>query len=79
MSDTYLIYSLQARIASKYEDYGEEWLRTVFDFSHSQVNEALVRQLHRCEFLENANNVVLVGGPGSRQDPHCLSPRGTSH
>jgi DNA replication protein DnaC len=36
-----------------------------FDFAHSQVNEALVRQLHRCEFLENANNVVLVGGPGT--------------
>ena len=36
-----------------------------FDFSHSEINEALVRQLHRCEFLENANNVVLVGGPGT--------------
>ncbi|MFZ5530070.1 MAG: IS21-like element helper ATPase IstB [Pseudomonadota bacterium] len=36
-----------------------------FDFAHSQVNEALVRQLHRCEFLEDANNVVLVGGPGT--------------
>ncbi|WP_338818839.1 IS21-like element helper ATPase IstB [Acidovorax temperans] len=36
-----------------------------FDFGHSEVNEALVRQLHRCEFLENANNVVLVGGPGT--------------
>ena len=36
-----------------------------FDFSHSEVNEALVRQLHRCEFLEDATNVVLVGGPGT--------------
>jgi DNA replication protein DnaC len=36
-----------------------------FDFSHSEVNEALVRQLHRCEFLEQAHNVVLVGGPGT--------------
>ena len=36
-----------------------------FDFGHSAVNEALVRQLHRCEFLEDANNVVLVGGPGT--------------
>ena len=24
-----------------------------------------IRQLHRCDFLENANNVVLVGGPGT--------------
>ena len=36
-----------------------------FDFSQSVANEALVRQLHRCEFLEKAHNVVLVGGPGS--------------
>src|SRR6478609_874506 len=30
-----------------------------------QLNAALVRQLHRCEFMENAHNVVLVGGPGT--------------
>lgn len=36
-----------------------------FDFAHSEVNEALVRSLHRCEFIEKANNVVLVGGPGT--------------
>ena len=35
------------------------------DFARSAVNEALVRQLHRCEFLEQAHNVVLVGGPGT--------------
>jgi hypothetical protein len=36
-----------------------------FDFASSEVNEALMRQLHRCEFLEDAHNVVLVGGPGT--------------
>jgi len=36
-----------------------------FDFASSEINEALVRQLYRCEFLENAHNVVLVGGPGT--------------
>ena len=36
-----------------------------FDFASSEVNEALVRQLHRCEFLEDTHNVVLVGGPGT--------------
>src|SRR6187551_2100788 len=36
-----------------------------FDFASSEINEALVRQLHRCEFMANANNVVLVGGPGT--------------
>jgi DNA replication protein DnaC len=38
---------------------------TGFDFTSSEVNEALVRQLHRCEFIEDAHNVVLVGGPGT--------------
>ncbi len=36
-----------------------------FDFSQSTVDEALVRALHRCEFMEDAQNVVLVGGPGT--------------
>ena len=36
-----------------------------FDFASSEINEALVRQLHRCEFLEGAHNIVLVGGPGT--------------
>ncbi len=36
-----------------------------FDFASSEVNDALVRQLHRCEFLDDAHNVVLVGGPGT--------------
>lgn len=36
-----------------------------FDFAQSVVNETLIRQLHRCEFLDQAHNVVLVGGPGT--------------
>jgi DNA replication protein DnaC len=36
-----------------------------FDFVASEVNEALVRQIHRCEFLDGAHNVVLIGGPGT--------------
>ena len=36
-----------------------------FDFASSEVNEALVRQLHRCEFIDVADNIVLVGGPGT--------------
>jgi len=36
-----------------------------FDFASSEVNEALVRQLHRCEFMDAADNIVLVGGPGT--------------
>lgn len=36
-----------------------------FDFSVSEVNEALVKKLHSCAFLETAQNVVFVGGPGT--------------
>ncbi|PJN92738.1 ATP-binding protein, partial [Amaricoccus sp. HAR-UPW-R2A-40] len=36
-----------------------------FDFAASEVNEALVRQLHRCEFIDGAHNAVLIGGPGT--------------
>src|SRR5450432_2609476 len=50
-------YQLKAARFPNYRDL------TGFDFASSEVNEALVRQLHRCEFLEEAHNVVLVGGP----------------
>jgi DNA replication protein DnaC len=36
-----------------------------FDFAISEINEALVRQLHRCDFIDSADNVVLIGGPGT--------------
>src|SRR6478735_1646858 len=36
-----------------------------FNFAASEINEATVRQLHRCEFMDGAQNIVLVGGPGT--------------
>jgi DNA replication protein DnaC len=36
-----------------------------FDFAASEINEATVRQLHRGEFMDGAQNVVLIGGPGT--------------
>ena len=36
-----------------------------FDFAASEINEATVRTLHRCEFMDDAHNVVLIGGPGT--------------
>ena len=36
-----------------------------FDFASSEVNLAMVRQLHRGEFMADADNVVLIGGPGT--------------
>lgn len=38
---------------------------TGFDFTSSDVSEATVRQLHRGEFMEDAENAVLIGGPGT--------------
>ncbi|CAJ0855713.1 hypothetical protein AMST5_00858 [freshwater sediment metagenome] len=54
-----IAYQMKAARFPVYKDL------TGFDFASSEVNEALVRQLHRCEFLERAENVVLVGGPGT--------------
>ena len=36
-----------------------------FDIAASEINEATIRTLHRCEFLDGAQNVVLIGGPGT--------------
>ena len=52
-------YQLKAARFPNYRDL------TGFDFASSEVNEALARQLHGCEFLEDAHNIVLVGGPGT--------------
>ena len=52
-------YQLKATRFPNYRDL------TGFDFASSEVNEALAHQLHRCEFLEDAHNVLLAGGPGT--------------
>ncbi len=36
-----------------------------FDFAASDVNEILVRDLHKTEFTDHVHNVVLIGGPGT--------------
>jgi DNA replication protein DnaC len=54
-----IAYQLKAARFPNYRDLAG------FDFATSEVNEALVRQLHRCEFLEDAHNAVLIGGPGT--------------
>ena len=54
-----IAYQIKAARFPAYKDL------TGFDFASSEANEALVRQLHRCEFIDDADNVVLVGGPGT--------------
>jgi DNA replication protein DnaC len=54
-----IAYQIKAARFPAYKDL------TGFDFASSEVNEAMVRQLHRGEFIENSDNVVLIGGPGT--------------
>jgi DNA replication protein DnaC len=54
-----IAYHLKAARFPAYKDLAG------FDFAASEINEALVRQLHRGEFIDGAHNVVLIGGPGT--------------
>ena len=36
-----------------------------FDFADATVDEDLVRRLHQGEFIDSAQNVVFIGGPGT--------------
>jgi DNA replication protein DnaC len=36
-----------------------------FEFEQAHVDEALVKQLHDLQFIDTAQNVVFVGGPGT--------------
>ena len=36
-----------------------------FNFAESTASEGQVKALHRCEFLDDTENIVLVGGPGT--------------
>jgi DNA replication protein DnaC len=54
-----IAYQLKAARFPTYKDL------TGFDFASSQLNEALVRQLHAGAFMDSADNIVLVGGPGT--------------
>jgi len=36
-----------------------------FDFSQAKVDEVLVRRLHGGEFINSAQNAVMIGGPGT--------------
>ena len=54
-----IAYPMKAAHFAAYKDLAG------FNFAASGVDEALVRQLHRREFLEGAHNLVLIGGPGT--------------
>ena len=52
---------------------------TGFDLASSEINEATVRQLHRCEFIEAAENVVLIGGPGTGNTATAIGVQAIEH
>lgn len=54
-----IAYQIKAARFPAYKDLA------MFDFAASEVNEALVRQLHGGDFMNGADNVVLIGGPGT--------------
>lgn len=54
-----IAYHMKAARVPAYKDLSG------FDFATSEVNEALVQQLHRCAFMDADENVVLIGGPGT--------------
>ena len=70
-----MAYQLKAARFPAYRDLAG------FDFASSEVNEALVRRLHRCDFIEPIDNIVLVGGPWAparRTSPPRLACRPSS-
>jgi DNA replication protein DnaC len=46
--------------------------RSGFDFSSSET-ETLVRELHRSDLIDDANNVAFVGGPGTAKTPFATA------
>jgi DNA replication protein DnaC len=54
-----IVYQIKAARFPAYKDLAG------FDFAASEVNEAMVRQLHAGAFIDGADNVVLIGGPGT--------------
>ena len=52
-----IAYQLKAARFPVYRDLAD------FDFAHGEVNEALVRSLHRCEFIEKATTWCSSVGP----------------
>jgi hypothetical protein len=61
-----MAYQLKAARFPAYRDLAS------FDFLSSEINEALVRQLHLCAFIETADNIVLAAVPAPAKP---MSPR----
>jgi len=54
-----LVYQMKAARFPAHRDLAS------FDFTQTAVDETLIRQLHAGEFMASAQNIVLIGGPGT--------------
>jgi DNA replication protein DnaC len=50
-----------------------------FDFSESELDEYLIRRLYRCEFIEDCQNAVFVGGTGKTHLATALGVQAIQH
>lgn len=70
-----IVVMLRAETAGREERFVAGQLKVVrflayrdlagFDFAGSEIDEALIRHLHRCDFIDVADNVVPVDGQGT--------------
>ena len=58
-----IAYHIKVARFPAYKDLSGSGSGSGSGFAASEVNEALVRQLHRCELMSAVENVVLIGGP----------------
>jgi DNA replication protein DnaC len=65
-----IAYHMKAARFPAYKDLAS------FDFAASEANEATIRQLHQGSFLDGAQNIVLIGGPGTGKS-HIATAIGT--
>jgi len=54
-----IAYQIKAARFPAYKDLAD------FDFAASEVNEAMVRQLHAGTIIDGGDNIALIGGPGT--------------
>lgn len=47
-----------------------------FDFNESSVDETLLKSPHRCDFIADAHNIVMIGGPGTGKTQVSIASRG---
>ena len=82
--DDFLVSLMRQELESRQESNRKRKIRSAhfpysktleeFDFSYLEhVSEAQIRQLASCDFIQNKQNIVMIGNPGTGK-PICLLP-----